>query len=192
MLLRRRLRVTARRGPIVGARVTNGSCSSAASLSDLEQGLTTSFSVWHLGRPKRPKPTRGQTWPEVCSLPETPGFRGRRGARPVPFGRRETVPDDLPRPRMPAPVVGGQAGYRRPATRGARWRASRGRPEDRARPPSRGPARLRLGALTTVLRPPSHGRRQARAPRPPAAPTATPASLEGASAAGRGGSERTP
>src|ERR671910_261370 len=42
--------MTARRGLLVGARVLNGSYSSIASLSDLEQGLTTSFSIWHFGR----------------------------------------------------------------------------------------------------------------------------------------------
>src|ERR687897_2957790 len=42
--------MTARRGLLVGARVLNGSYSSIASLSEVEQGLTTSFSVWHFGR----------------------------------------------------------------------------------------------------------------------------------------------
>src|ERR687897_1206471 len=42
--------MTARRGLLVGARVLNGSYSSIASLSDLEQGLTTSSSIWHFGR----------------------------------------------------------------------------------------------------------------------------------------------
>src|SRR5215218_9031767 len=42
--------MTARRGLLVGARVLNGSYSSIASLSDLEQGLTTSLSIWHFGR----------------------------------------------------------------------------------------------------------------------------------------------
>src|ERR687897_719950 len=42
--------MTARRGLLVGARILNGSYSSIASLSDLEQGLTTSSSIWHFGR----------------------------------------------------------------------------------------------------------------------------------------------
>src|ERR687898_2317211 len=42
--------MTARRGLLVGAKVLNGSYSSIASLSDLEQGLTTSSSIWHFGR----------------------------------------------------------------------------------------------------------------------------------------------
>src|ERR671910_6872 len=42
--------MTARRGLLVGERVLNGSYSSIASLSDLEQGLTTSSSIWHFGR----------------------------------------------------------------------------------------------------------------------------------------------
>jgi hypothetical protein len=141
-----------------------------------------------LGKAQTPEARPQEKWPEVCSLLQIPGFRGRRGVRPGPFGRRETVPDDLPRLRVPAPVVGSQVGYRRSATPGARHCAPMGRPEDSARPPPRGPARPRLGALTTVLRPPPRGRQQARAPRP----LASPASLEGASAAGRGGSERAP
>src|SRR5919107_413938 len=42
--------MTARRGLLAGAESLNSSYSSIASLSEVEQGLTTSFSVWHFGR----------------------------------------------------------------------------------------------------------------------------------------------